>query len=203
MTVESFILDGLVEYLELERELGVRQVECDRALLPTAAKPAAVPGLKPATAAKSAVAAKMVVASEPKPAGAESAKVRSIPSAVYDFVFFHDRPLSEAGMAMMEKILTALGKDVSAAPIVIEPPVPRAKVYVVLGGLALKKFMPGKAGGPGDWVKTPAGRDALITYSPEYILRFKSVTPAVEKIKREMWQGLKSVKQRCELWTKS
>ncbi len=94
----------------------------------------------------------------------------------------------------MAKILNALGK--ADAPIVVTPPVPEAKVTVVLGGLALKKYFPGMKGEPGQWQKTPEGRDVLITYSPAYILRFGSVTPAVEKIKQDMWRSLKAVKQR-------
>ena len=95
---------------------------------------------------------------------------------------------------MMAKILTALGK--ADAPIVVAPPAPQAKVTVVLGGLALKKYFPGMKGEPGQWQKTPEGRDVLTTYSPEYILRFGTVTPAVQKIKQDMWLSLKAVKQR-------
>ena len=111
-----------------------------------------------------------------------------------DLVFLHDRPLSPKGVEMMAKILNALGKP--DAPIVVVPPVPQAKVTVVLGGLALRKYFTGMRGEPGQWQKTPEGRDVLITYSPEYILRFGTVTPAVQKIKEEMWRSLKAVKQR-------
>ena len=87
----------------------------------------------------------------------------------------------------------------SAAAVSVEKnglPVPQAKITVVLGGLALKKYFAGMRGEPGQWEKTPEGRDVLITYSPEYILRFGTVTPAVQKIKEEMWRSLKAVKQR-------
>ena len=94
----------------------------------------------------------------------------------------------------MAKILSALGKP--DAPIVVVPPVPKAKVTVVLGGLALKRYFPGMKGEPGQWQKASDGRDVLITYSPEYILRFGTVTPAVQKIKQDMWLSLKAVKQR-------
>ena len=94
----------------------------------------------------------------------------------------------------MAKILTALGK--SDAPIVVVPPAPQAKIVVVLGGLALRKYFPGMRGEPGQWKRTPEGQDVLITYSPEYILRFGAVTPAVKKIKEDMWRSLKAVKQR-------
>ena len=96
---------------------------------------------------------------------------------------------------MMAKILNAIGK--SDAPIVVAPPAPRAKVTVVLGGFALRKYFPGMRGEPGQWQKTTEGRDVLITYSPEYILRFGTVTPAVQKLKKDMWTSLKAVVQRC------
>ncbi len=73
---------------------------------------------------------------------------------------------------------------------------PKGKVPGVLGGLALRKYLPGMRGEPGQWQRTPDGRDVLITYSPEYILRFGTVTPAVKKIKEDMWRSLKAVKQR-------
>ena len=95
---------------------------------------------------------------------------------------------------MMAKILNAMGKP--DAPIVVTPPVPNAQVTVILGAFALKKYFPGMRGEPGQWLKTPDGRDVLITYSPAYILRFKDVTPAVKKIKQDMWTSLKAVKQR-------
>ena len=97
---------------------------------------------------------------------------------------------------MMEKIVRAMGLSPDAAPVVVAPPVPAAKVVVVLGARALETFYPGVKGGPGDWVKRPGGGEALVTYSPEYILRFAEVTPAVDRIKRAMWQSLKAARQR-------
>ncbi|MBO7482569.1 MAG: hypothetical protein J6U17_01610, partial [Kiritimatiellae bacterium] len=41
MTVIEYILDGLEAELALERELGLRTVECDRSLLASAPPPAA------------------------------------------------------------------------------------------------------------------------------------------------------------------
>ena len=38
----------------------------------------------------------------------------------------------------------------------------------------------------------------LVTYSPEYILRFDTVTPAVQKLKQDMWRSLKAVVQRLK-----
>ena len=72
-----------------------------------------------------------------------------------------------------------------------------ARIYVVLGSLALRKWFPEIKAAPGMWVKTRSGCDVLVTYSPEYILRFGTVTPAVEKIKKDMWVSLKAVAQRA------
>jgi len=97
---------------------------------------------------------------------------------------------------MMAKIVTAMGKTPETAPIVFTGEMPKAKAYVVLGGNALKKWFPGTAGAPGQWAQTTVAPNVLVTYSPEYILRFGTVTPAVQKLKRDMWTSLKSVLQR-------
>ena len=183
MTVDAidYILDGLEAALELERELGVRSVECDRSLLSSAAAPSR-PSAAPAVPPRSAMPA------APHPGGA--------PAAASGLVFLHHRPLPPKGAEMMEKIVRAMGLPSDAAPVLVEPPVPAAKVVVVLGARALEKFYPGVKGEPGDWVKRPGGGEALVTYSPEYILRFAEVTPAVDRIKRAMWQSLKAARQR-------
>ena len=201
MDVVEYSLDGLERALELERELGVRTVELgpDGRKLLFGEPSANTPHPLTRTSAPS-------VPRPPSPSVVRVNRVDSVDrvgkqafehssnSNIKDLVFLHDRPLSEKGVEMMAKILTALGK--SDAPIVVAPPVPQAKVTVVLGGLALKKYFPGMKGEPGQWQKTPDGRDVLITYSPEYILRFGTVTPAVQKIKEDMWRSLKAVKQR-------
>ena len=195
MDVLDFILDGLEKALELERELGVRTVEIDRGLLEGAAGGSACPQAEQRTRSgtdRAPLEARVI----PPPPSAPSPIARC-PSPILELVFLHDRPLAQAGVEMMAKILNALGKP--DAPIVVAPPVPQAKVTVVLGGLALKKYFPGMKGEPGQWQKTPEGRDVLITYSPAYILRFGSVTPAVQKIKQDMWQSLKAVRQRLSI----
>ena len=186
-SVVEYILDGLEKALELERELGVRTVEIDRGLLADDSVHLTVGG----------GVQHLGVDKVDRPAVVNRTIEHSNDSNIKELVFLHDRPLSPAGVEMMAKILNALGKP--DAPIVVVPPVPEAKVTVVLGGLALKKYFPGMKGEPGQCQKTPEGRDVLITYSPEYILRFGTVTPAVEKIKKAMWTSLKAVKQRLEV----
>lgn len=97
---------------------------------------------------------------------------------------------------MMAKIILALGFTAETAPVVFTSPPPKAKAYVMLGGLALRKFLPGMRGAPGQWLKTPKGADVLVTYSPEYILRFGTVTPSVKAMKQQMWASLKALRQR-------
>ena len=199
MDAVDYILDGLAAALELERELGVRSFEIDRAVLaPAAAGAGRETGDVRREAAPAAVGRETGdVRREVAPAGAgreTGDERRETVRNAGELVFLHDGALSAKGVEMMAKILTALGRP--QAPIVVGPPLPWARVTVVLGGRALRKFFPTMKGGPGLWQRLPDGRDVLITYSPEYILRFGEVTPAVEKIKHDMWNSLKAVRQR-------
>ncbi len=186
MTALDYILDGLEAELALERELGVRSVECARDVL-------TVPEKKPD------VGNGAPVAPAPRPPVAPLRPTAPRPTSdSYDFAFLHDRPLSAAGTEMMAKIVAALGKTAATAPIVWEGTLPKAKVIVVLGGNALKKWFPGVAGAPGQWIDTPHAKDVLVTHSPAFILRFKVVTPEVDRIKRAMWNSLKSISARLK-----
>ena len=192
MTVLEYILDGLEAELAVERELGIRFVEfeSDKALVLGAKqkKDAPVPrSLTPVPRSPSSVP------HSPNP----------VPSSTtLDFAFIHDRPLSPGGQEMMAKIVKALGKTSESAPVVLDRPFPNAKVYIVLGGLAMRRFFPDMKGAPGKWMKSKAGEDVLVTYSPEYILRFGEVTPAVQKMKEEMWRSLKAAMQRTRLYAR-
>ncbi len=172
MTALDYILDGLEAELTLARELGVRSFELDRAVL-----------------APSAGAARTA------PPVARHCEERS-DAAIYDFVFLHEKPLSPKGAEMMAKIVAAMGKTTETAPIVHAAPLPRAKAYIVLGGLSLRKWFPGRNVSPGARFAGDRGADVLVTYSPEYILRFGTVTPAVKKIKQDMWLSLKDLMRR-------
>jgi len=182
VTALEYILDGLEAELALERELGVRVIECDRSLLASPASPAP-PSAKPPAAAPA----------ERSPA---SAPLVSRTAAGVDIAFLHDKPLTPKGEEMMAKIVAALGKTHETAPVVVEGALPRAKAYVVLGGLALRKWFPGVSAAPGQWVSTPLSPNVLVTYSPAYILRFGAVTPTVQQIKKDMWSSIKSVLRR-------
>jgi len=121
------------------------------------------------------------------------------PGTLLDFVFLHDRPLSAKGTEIIEKITVAMGKTSETAPVVHEKPIPRARIYVALGSGALKKWFPGRSASPGTWMKSDKGVDIFVTYSPEYFVRFTTVTPAVKKIKVDMWNSLKGVLQRLSV----
>lgn len=195
----AYILDGLEAELALERELGVRFLECDRSVLtplPGAADAAQTPA--PDVAGRQAPAPRpqppppRPVPPRPEPVSPAAADRRPMT----DFVFLHERALTPAGTEMMTKIVVALGKTPETAPVVHEGELPAAKVHVVLGSAAMKKWFPGLRAAPGQWVSTDRAKNVLVTYSPTYILRFGTVTPAVQKVKKEMWTSLKSVLQR-------
>ena len=189
MTALDYILDGLEAELALERELGVRSVECARDVLAPLEKPSVGRVASAATAPEPTL---HPVAAPIRPSALRAS------SDVYDFAFLHDRPLSAEGAEMMAKIVAALGKTAASAPIVWEGALPKAKVIVVLGGNALKKWFPGAAGAPGQWIDTPQVKNVLVTHSPVFILRFKVVTPEVKRIKRAMWDSLKSMAARLK-----
>lgn len=202
MNALDYILDGLEAALELERELGVRVVECDRSLLTPATRlPPNVSRLSGEGLETRDVRRETRVGLETRderPAANNRTIEQSNGRTIPDLAFLHDRPLSPAGIEMMAKIIGAMKRTAENSPIVVEPPMPRAKVLVVLGARALKKYFPEQKAEPGQWFRTPGGRDVLVTYSPEYILRFDAVTPAVQKLKQDMWRSLKAVVQRLK-----
>ena len=200
MTALDYILDGLEAELELARELGVRTIEIDRALLAVqpAPTPAPTPVPRPAPAPQPVSRPAPAPVARPVAPPIEQSEQSNNPNnrTILPLVFLHDRPLTPQGVEMMAKIIGAMHLTAESAPIVVVPPVPKARIYVVLGGLAMRKYFPEMKGEPGQWLKSPDGKDVLITYSPAYILRFAAVTPAVQKMKQDMWRSLKAVIQR-------
>ncbi len=206
LSAVDYILEGLAKALESERECGLRSVEIDRTLLKVEEKSAYPPSVsesrsdgyrgasphpcsvqQPAASGQAQAMRTPITANhEPRTANHES----------YDFAFLHDRALSAGGIEMMAKIVTAMKKTPEAAPIVFTGERPKARVCVVLGDAAMKQWFPDLRGAPGIWLRSKDGQDVLVTYSPEYILRFGPVTPTVQKIKAEMWNSLKGVMQR-------
>ena len=173
MTALDAILDGFESALELERELGNRIVPCDRKLL------------APLEEASSA----------PPPAKPRTANHES-----RDILFVHHRPFTERAQALMDNIIKAMKLGEGQYQVAFGGgPLPPAKVCVVLGSNALGQIMPGGACQPGSWTKTPSGADALVTYSPEFILRFSDGSKEQKECKRKMWDSLKSALSRAGL----
>lgn len=205
----AFVLDGLADYLELERELGVRTVEVDRALLaPPAATAAgaAGPADRTAAAADRTHGTQTTHRTEEPASNAETGatpppKTATPPGAKgpFDFIFIADKPLSPRATEMMAKVIPAMGQTPETAPVVVAPPIPNARFFVFLGRAALAKYMPGMRGEENRWLKSPKGRDVLLVKSPEEIVRFTTVTPALKKMKQDMWLALKTVRQRAQL----
>ena len=192
MTALEYLIDGLEAELELERELGVRVVELDRALL-SSPPGSSTPPISPST--RSTRSTRLHSSTPPLP-HSPTDPIPQSPTSSLSFAFLHDRPLSPSGIEMMAKIVTAMHETPESAPIVFTGERPPAKIYIVLGSEALKKWYPGMRGAPGQWLRGRNGEDVLLTYSPEYLLRFGAATPALMKLKREMWTSLKGVMQR-------
>ena len=171
------IIDAIVENLELERELGVFELEVDRSLL---AEPAPAPA--PATAPKPEPPP-VFAPERPRKAGEPAPRKASI-------VFVHEKPLSAAAQEFMAKARGGLGVSEGLTPLVCAPPLPPARVYVFLGSAALRAFAPGLKAGMGELVTSPGGRRAIVTYSPEQMVRF-AASPAVQKMKALTWKSFK------------
>ena len=186
--VLSFVLDGLEAYLELERELGVESIEIDRALL------AEEPKVKLSASSRSS--SPIPPAPSTPTAAPRTASVPATSEArVYPFAFVHDKPLSPKAIEMMARIVVALKATSETAPIAVAPPLPRAATYIFLGRRALQKYLPQTVAQENAWFLTPKGKAALLVKSPEEIVRFSTITPAVKKMKEEMWRALKTIAQ--------
>ena len=196
------ILEGFEAALELERSLGVRSLQFDRSLLEplpgsgdlesnaavleTSALSLSEPSKPPAVESQPRIV-------EPRSRTIEPPPPAAAPQVLRDFVFLHHRALSPKGNEMMAKIIVAMNRTAEEAPVVIHAPAPPAKAYVVLGSLALKMFFPNEQATPGSWISVPGGVPALVTYSPEYILRFQEGAIAQREVKKKMWDSLKGV----------
>lgn len=171
------ILDQILENLELERDLGTRMVEIDRALL---VPPSAAPAAPPATP-------KPV----PEPASPAPNPVQAAAQQCDgDIAFFTGRELSAKGLEAMEKIFGAIRKIKPGVSIRMDEEC-KAKVCVLLGSDALKKRLPTARPMRGAWVSVD-GVPAIMTFSPDYIFsHFQEGSPNMNKAKTEMWNDIK------------
>ena len=214
MTALDAILDGFESALELERELGNRIVPCDRKLLAPLEEASQVLASPPLAGAgaktpSSRILGNLEALEAPPPAKPRTTnheprttppEPRTANHESRDIIFVHHRPFTERAQALMDNIIKAMKLGEGQYQVVFGGgPLPSAKVCVVLGSNALGQIMPGGACQPGSWTKTPSGADALVTYSPEFILRFSDGSKEQKECKRKMWDSLKSALSRAGL----
>lgn len=178
------ILTAFEQTLELERELGTRTVECDRALL--------MPLPAPSPLGEAAASAPLVNAPIP-PAGriAPDAQPREV-----DFLFLCEAPASTAADEMLTNMIAAMGyarQQVCVADVMAEAPSAvlsrvRAKCVVLMGSAAPKKAFPGEVVRRGAW-RVWNGVPAIATLHPNDILRCGA--QGVRSAKLEVWNTLK------------
>ncbi len=190
----------ILENLELERELGTRTVEIDRALLvsPKAEGPihAAAPMVAVETRARTVQAADVAEmpgsgqsdsdGGEPRPVGKGEAC-----ADVCDIAFFTGRPLSERGMEAMRKTFAAMRKMRPDMGIRLDEQC-KPKVVILLGADALLKHQPTARPVRGAWIAID-GIPSIMTYSPDFIFsHFQENSPRMNKAKLDMWNDVKS-----------
>lgn len=195
-TLETFdgLLDAFEEALELERELGTRTVDCDRALL-MPLRPAPPPAPRPPSNDQRPTSnVQRPLSNDQRP----TSNVQSPPSNdLTDFAFIVARAPQGAAAAMLEKMVAAMGYAMDRVAVVEAEKAaaerPRARVYVVLGGSdAFRVFAPGQRAAPGLWTEVE-GVPTIVTYSPARILSyFGGDAAGLTKAKRQIWSDLKS-----------
>lgn len=203
------IYDQILENLELERELGTRTVEIDRALLvppereeppssdiPATPNDAASEGTATGSPPVSVQAEPMHRKGRATPIPVTSPKAQSastVPgeTAECDIAFFTGRPLSDAGAEAMRRTFAAIDKIRPGARLLMNERC-RARVIVMLGSDAMRKRLPTARPVRGAWL-TVGGIPAITTFSPDFIFtHFQPDSPHMNEAKREMWNDIKS-----------
>lgn len=196
------ILEGIEAELSLMRELGVRLVPFDRDLLkeefPEVREVRKVLPKKEEPPSLNTYHLSLNTKSPPPEPLKPLERLERLKRS-YDFVFLHDKPLSEKGAETFEKIRAAMNLTKETAPILTEyeaKTFPKAKLYIVMGPAALSKFMPGVKLSYFSFGKSAGGKDIHFTYSPEYFLRLDPKDKAVLLLKHKMWTALKNAMSR-------
>ena len=207
------ILDEFERALELERELGVRVVEIDRALLvsfppPDPAPPAAVTASAAADAAQAP--RQRIEKPQPRPAGRDPVPVPPASSSeapASDLVVVAASPAELQGVAgeLLLKMLGAIGRDLGSAPVEVAGPDLAArvaarnpKIVVMLGRDACRALFPAQRVGKGEWVAFGNAVAAAIP-SPAFMLRFYADKPEeLNNLQRVAWNTLKLVRERLK-----
>ena len=188
MTLEE-ILSAFEDALELERELGTRTVELDRALL----RP--VEALSVADKAEEAKPATVVINTNDAKDASGAGNVADIGEAkessgsqLVDFAFL----LESDPVGPVAELLPKMSEAIGYGPDGVRINDPSARVLIVLGRDALNKWLPGVLARPGQWVRrgeTPA----LVTASPTKTYRFHGNDPAkIHQLKKRLWEDLQA-----------
>ena len=196
--METFddILGAFEEALELERELGTRTVECDRALLvPLRSAAPAVP-VPPPPAPKAETRAPAPTVPPPISVPVPTPNP-PLSSPQTDFAFIAAQLPQGAAAGMLHGMVAAMGYAMDQVKVVAASDAaaarPAARVYIVLGGSdAFRVFAPGQRAALGLWT-TVADVPTIVTYSPARILSYFGRDAAgLAKAKRQIWSDLKS-----------
>ena len=200
------IYDQILENLELERELGTRTVEIDRALLlppklATGETPV-VPGPRPSPLAPQPEIRALQPETrnqkpepDPPPPVAPAAPNSS---GGCDIAFLTGRPLSAAGAEAMAKTFAAMKRIQPDIQVALNES-RKSRVIVLLGSDALKKLLPTARGVRGKWIELN-GVPAVMTFSPDYIFsHFQAGSPRERQAKVDMWRDIKSALARLHV----
>lgn len=190
------LFDQIIEALELERELGTRTVEIDRALLiaparenppPKRVNPLPTPAPKPAAApAASSVPTPPPVA----PAQTVIATAHTPQSDIRDLAFFTGRPLTPAGEELFNKMIVAI--KYTRDRVYVNDEAANAKVIILMGAEAHRKYAPQVKAVRGKWFELGKA-SAVTTFSPDFILsHFIQDSKEMNAAKKEVWEVLKS-----------
>jgi hypothetical protein len=199
----SEILDAFEANLELERELGTRSFEIDRAVLasfleqsPARKKMTTQPRKEFSPASSARVITEQAQVEKTTLQAAASVQTSSChalkpPSAgMFKIAFVHDRKLSPGALEIIKKALAALKLTESDAVVVEDRNFPNAGIYVFLGVPAARNFMPAADFSTGVILQSGGGRKFIVTHSPEQIVRFASIPDAVKKFKVDLWMHM-------------
>ncbi len=176
------IYDQILENLELERELGTRAVEMDRALL-VPPKPEPPPERKPEPPPAPAPRSSPQPAPPPK-------ETKAVAEGECDILFLTANGLSDAGMEAMRKTFAAMRKIRADVKVAMDVDA-KAKAIVILGSDALRKRLPMARPVRGAWIALD-GVPAIMTFSPDFIFRhFREGSPGMKQAKVDMWNDIK------------
>ena len=193
----SGILASFAEALELEKELGTRTVEFDRALL----RPSPVPAAAPAPVA---VPHPVLASPAPRPS-ATAAPLQ--PSWFHDLVcvVFDAAEWEGAAGALFDKMIGAIGLSRENVSLEVAAPDfadrlsagnPRPKCVVVFGSNAKRVLFGRKVLQRSTWTVL-GGVPAVVTVSPSYIARFAPGSKdGLYAERKEAWHCLLEAKER-------